>query len=184
MVRLPDPWRFSLSASSLPENPLPTPSAGVRISGTERGPRGSSDAVAQGRLYGGAGVEGTEHLDRGDRGAGQLGRDVLGDTGQPQHPNIERLPGGLRGFQIVPAVVAQAEFDALASNGLLGCVRMPLDLVANGGADEVGAIGVEPLLHQEIDMPEIDITEVDRDLLGIAGLGAEFVDIVGHRTIL
>src|SRR3954471_10228386 len=31
MVRLPDSWRFSLSASSLPENPLPTPSAGVRI---------------------------------------------------------------------------------------------------------------------------------------------------------
>src|SRR4051812_9981996 len=31
MVRLPDSWRFSLSASSLPENPLPTPSAKVRI---------------------------------------------------------------------------------------------------------------------------------------------------------
>src|SRR4051794_21670517 len=31
MVRLPDSWRFSLSASSLPENPLPTPSAGVRM---------------------------------------------------------------------------------------------------------------------------------------------------------
>src|SRR3954452_23083430 len=31
MVRLPDSWPFSLSASSLPENPLPTPSAGVRM---------------------------------------------------------------------------------------------------------------------------------------------------------
>ena len=154
------------------------------VSGTERGPRGSSDAVAQGRLYDGAGVEGSEHLDRGDRGAGQLGRDVLGDTGQPQHANVERLPGGLRGFQIVPAVVAQAQFDALASNGLLGCVRMPLDLVANGGADEVGAIGVEPLLHQEIDVTQVDITEVDRDLLGVARLAAELKTLSAICTIL
>ena len=53
------------------------------VSGTWREPRGLSDAVAQGRLYGRAGVEGSEHLDRTNRGAGQLGRDVLGDTGQP-----------------------------------------------------------------------------------------------------
>src|SRR5215217_849591 len=31
MVRPPDSWRFSLSAFPIPENPLPTPSAGVRI---------------------------------------------------------------------------------------------------------------------------------------------------------
>src|SRR3954452_757414 len=31
MVRLRDSWRFSLSAFPIPENPLPTPSAGVRI---------------------------------------------------------------------------------------------------------------------------------------------------------
>src|SRR4051794_30580536 len=36
MVRLPDSWRFSLSASSLPENPLPTPSAGVRMTSPVR----------------------------------------------------------------------------------------------------------------------------------------------------
>src|SRR5689334_3832282 len=31
MARLPASWRFSLSASPIPENPLPTLSAGVRI---------------------------------------------------------------------------------------------------------------------------------------------------------
>src|SRR3954447_7130327 len=36
MVRLPDSWPFSLSASSLPENPLPTPSAGVRVTERDR----------------------------------------------------------------------------------------------------------------------------------------------------
>src|SRR4051794_14991260 len=34
MARLPDSWRFSLSASSVPENPKPTPSAAVRMTGT------------------------------------------------------------------------------------------------------------------------------------------------------
>ena len=61
---------------------------------------------------------------------------------------------------------------------------MPVDLVANGGADEVGAIGVKALLDQQIDVTQVDKTKVDRDLLGVAGLGAEFVDVVGHRTIL
>src|SRR4051794_3379989 len=47
---------------------------------------------------------------------------------------------------------------------------MPLDLVADGGADEVGAVGAEALLHQKVDMAEIDVAEVDRDLLGVATL--------------
>ena len=62
--------------------------AGTVVSGTWREPRGSSDAVAQGRLHGRAGMEGSEHLNRGDSGAGQLGRDVLSDTGQPQHVDL------------------------------------------------------------------------------------------------
>jgi len=80
--------------------------------------------------------------------------------------------------------VAQAQFDALSRNGLLGCVRVPLDLVADGGADEIGAIGVEPLLHQKIDVAQIDIAEIDRDLLGVTRLRAKLVDVVDHHTIL
>ena len=53
---------------------------------------------------------------------------------------MQGLAGTPSGFEVVPAIVAQAQFDALASDGLLGCVRMPLDLVADGGADEVGAL--------------------------------------------
>src|SRR3954454_6774371 len=87
-------------------------------------------------------------------------------------------------LQVFAGVVTQAQFHALSRDGLLGCVRMPLDLVSDGGADEVGAVGVEPLLHQKVDMPEIDVAEVDRDLFGVASLGAELVDVVGHLTIL
>src|SRR5215203_5091233 len=49
MVRLPDSWRFSLSASSLPENPLPTRSAGVRMTGSpdESGSRRREKGLAK-----------------------------------------------------------------------------------------------------------------------------------------
>src|SRR3954467_11893655 len=74
--------------------------------------------------------------------------------------------------------MARAQFDALSGDGLLGCLRMPLDLVADGGADEVGAIGVEALLHQKVDMAEIDVAEIDRDLLGVATLASELNYVV------
>jgi hypothetical protein len=44
------------------------------------------------------------------------------------------------------------------------------DLVADGGADQVGAVGVEPFLHKKIDLAEVDEAHVDRDLL-VDGLG-------------
>src|SRR5438874_13598201 len=39
------------------------------------------------------------------------------------------------------------------------------ELVADGGADEVGAVGVEALLDEQVDLAEIDRAEVDGDLL-------------------
>ena len=93
-----------------------------------------------------------------------------GDAGKAEHPDVERLAGSARRFEILAAVVPQAEVEALARDGLLGRVGMPLDLVADGGADEVGAVRVEALLHQQVDVAEVDIAEVDRDLLGVAGV--------------
>ena len=57
---------------------------------------------------------------------------------------------------------------------------VPFKLVANGGPDEVGSVGVESLLHHEVDMAEVHIAEVDGDLLAVGGLGPQFVYIVGH----
>jgi hypothetical protein len=58
---------------------------------------------------------------------------------------------------------------------------VPIELVSNGCPDEVGPVGVEALLDEEIDMAQVDITQVDRDLLTIRSLGSKFVYIVGHR---
>src|SRR5437867_2720140 len=44
---------------------------------------------------------------------------------------------------------------------------MRRQLVPDCSADEVGAVGVEALLHEQIDPPEIDETQVDSYLLGV-----------------
>jgi len=58
---------------------------------------------------------------------------------------------------------------------------VPLDLVADGSADEVGAVRVEAVLHQQVYVAEVHIAEVDRDLLGVAaGPGPQLVHVAGH----
>ena len=51
----------------------------------------SADAVGQGGLDRRAGVQRAQHDDRGDRGAGEFGRDVGGDAGEAQHADVEHL---------------------------------------------------------------------------------------------
>ena len=51
------------------------------------------------------------------------------------------------------------------------------ELIADRGADEVGAVGVEALAHQQIDMAKIDVSEIDRDFLGLWRLFSQFVDV-------
>src|SRR4051794_28095887 len=131
------------------------------------------DAVREGCLDGGAGMQRPQDGERGDGGAGEFGRDVLGDGGEPQDADVEQLPGIKYRFEILATEVPEAEVHALARHGLPDDVGMPLDLIADGGAYEVGAVGVEPLLHQQIDVAEIDIAEIDGDLLAVRHLRSD-----------
>ena len=88
------------------------------------------------------------------------------DTGKPNHLDMQRLAGGFDRLEIRAAVVAQPEFERVPDDQFLDRVRVCGELIADGGADEVGAVGVEALLHQQVDPPEVDIAEIDRDLLG------------------
>src|SRR4051812_35281076 len=145
----------------------------------------SAGSVGEGGLHRWAGLQRPEHGDRGDRRAGELRWDIRGDAGQPEHPDVEHLAGSPGCLEIVPAVVPQAEVEIPPGDGLLGRLRMALDLVADSGADKIGAVRIEAVLNQQIDMAQVDIAEVDGDLLGVAaGLGPQFVHVVGHSTIL
>ena len=56
-----------------------------------------------------AGVQRSQHNDRGNRGASELGGHITGNAGKSQHVDVERLPGFAHRFEIFTAVVPQTE---------------------------------------------------------------------------
>ena len=87
-------------------------------------------------------------------------------------------------FEILAGVVQQAELQALAGHRPFGRLAVAVELIADRGADEVGAVGVEAFLHHQVDVAEVDIAEVDRDLLAVARLGPQLVDVAGHLSTI
>jgi len=85
---------------------------------------------------------------------------------------MEHLSGATRRFQIFTTEMPQTELDFFSGDRLLDRVSMPFELIADGGADEVGAVREKPFLNHQVNVTEIDMTEVDRDLLAIRGLGS------------
>src|SRR5918995_6431999 len=112
-----------------------------RREGRAKAPR-SPDSVGQCGLDRRVGAQGSQHDDRLDRGAGKLGRDIIGNAGKAQHMDVERLPGCTHRFEILAAVVPQTEVQTLVGYRALHRVGVSLELVANRGADEVSAVRV------------------------------------------
>src|SRR5512141_1131627 len=62
----------------------------------------------------------------------------------------------------------------------LGMGRKP---VADSGPNEVGKVGIEAFLHQQIDVAEVDVTKVDRDLFRLARFVAEPMNLCRHCVL-
>src|ERR1043166_459713 len=60
---------------------------------------------------------------------------------------------------------------------------MTIQLVADSGANEVGSVGVKSLLDHEVDLPKVDVPQIDGDLFGICGLWSEFAYILRHPAL-
>ena len=75
---------------------------------------------------------------------------------------------------------SRAEIEPAAAHRLLDRGVVAIELVADGGPDEIGAIGIESLRHQEVDLPQIDIAQVDGDLLAVARLRSKLLNVIGH----
>src|SRR5579883_60034 len=147
--------------------------------------RGSARSVGERRLDGRAGVQRAQHLDRRNGVARELRGHVRRDAGEAEHMDAELLPGVARRLEVRTAVVPQAEIEALSRRGALDHVAVALELVADRGANEIGPVGIEALAHQQIDLAEVDVADVDRDLLAVAGLRPQLPHVVGHpATIL
>ena len=67
----------------------------------------------------------------------------------------------------------KTEIELMACDGFFHCVVVAIELVADGGSDEIGAVRVEALLNQEVHLTEVHVTEVDGDLFAIAHLGSK-----------
>src|SRR5258708_405751 len=93
------------------------------------------------------GVQGPQHGDRGNGGAGEIGRDVLGDAGKAQNIDVQHLTGPPRRFEILSAVVSQTKFQAFSGRGLLDYVCVTFELVTDRRSNEISAVRVEPVLH-------------------------------------
>src|SRR5262245_37042024 len=59
-------------------------------------------------------------------------------------------------------------------------LSMGRKLVADRRANEVSSVGIKALLHQQIDMAQVDVTEVDCDLFCFAGFVAKAMNFSGH----
>src|SRR5260370_42537478 len=141
----------------------------------------SPRSVGESGLDRGSGMKGAQRRDRGDGGAGQLGSDVLGDGRETQHVDVQHLAGAPRCFEILAGVISQPEVQALPGRGLPDDVRVAFELVPDGRPDEIRPVRIEPLLHHEIDVAEVDIAKVARDLLGVGGLGSQSAHIIRHE---
>jgi len=77
-------------------------------------------------------------------------------------PNQSRPPSAARSLRAV-----QPEDERLSRRCLPDRVRVRRQLVADRGSNQVGSVGIEALADQQVDLPEIDVAHVDRDLLRI-----------------
>ena len=116
-----------------------------------------------------------------DRRQRQFGRDVVIDRREPEHLNVQLLGLRLNRLQFLATEPAKPEFERVPDDRLSDGVRVRGELVADRRPDEVGAIGIESLAHQEIDMAEVDEPEVDRDLLAVACPVPQPVNLACHR---
>src|SRR6185437_13877100 len=110
----------------------------------------------------------------------KLGRNILGNAGQAQDMDVEPLPSCARRFEIFTAVMPQTEVKALAGYRLLDHIGVSFKLVSDRRSDEVGSVGVEPFMHHQVDVAEVDIAEVDGDFLAVARFRAQLVYRARH----
>ena len=59
-------------------------------------------------------------------------------------------------FEVPAGIGSQAQFERQPRSRLLRNIGVGRELVADGRADEVRAIGIETVSHQEIDRSKID----------------------------
>ena len=125
-------------------------------------------------------MQGTQHGDRFDGRQGKFRRHIRGYAGKPKHLDVQFLPGRSGRLQIRAREVAETELQRMPHNRFLDFLFMGRKPVADRGPNEVGTVGIEAFLDQQIDVAEVDVTKVDRDLFRLARSVAEPMNLGGY----
>src|SRR4029077_1833553 len=80
-------------------------------------------------------------------------------------------------------IVSETKFQRMAHDRFTHLIAMGRKMVADRRANEVRAVGIKAFLHQQIDVAEVDVTQVDCDLFGFARSIAEPVNLGGHAWL-
>src|SRR6476646_4655765 len=83
---------------------------------------------------------------------------------------MDHLPGVTDLLQIAAGVVTAAQRQGAPGRCLVERLAPGGELGADGCTDEIGAVGVEAFLDQEIDLPQVHQSQVDSDLFGLLTL--------------
>src|SRR5262249_3927381 len=144
---------------------------------------GSPDAIGQRALELFAGVKGTKHRDRFNGRQSKRGRHVGGNGGEPEHLDVKLFTRGFDGLEIRARIVPETKLQRMPHDRFPDLLAVGRKLVADGRANEVRAVGIKAFLHQQIDMAEVNVTKVDRELLGFAPPIAEPLNFSRHGHI-
>ena len=68
----------------------------------------------------------------------------------------------------------QPKHQAFARHGLFHHIGMVAQLIADGRADEVSTVRIKTFLNQQIDLAQVDQSQIDGDFLALADLGPRF----------
>src|SRR6476659_5566518 len=79
--------------------------------------------------------------------------------------------------------MAEAELQSVPHDRFPDFLTVARKLVTDRRSDEVGAVGIKAFLDKQIDMAEVDETQVDRNLFGFARFVAELMRLCSHGIL-
>jgi hypothetical protein len=94
--------------------------------------------------------------------------------------DLQHVSGSAHRLEILTAVVPQTEVQTLAGRGLPDHLGVAFELIADCGSNEIGPVRVKALLYHQVDLPEVDVAEIDRDLLAVTEPWTELMYVLNH----
>src|SRR5262249_9334998 len=86
---------------------------------------------------------------------------------KPDHRERSSFPVRLELLERLPIVVESADDERMPCHGLLHLECVLLELGSDRGPDEIGSIRIETLVHEKIDLSEVDSAYVDGELFRV-----------------